>query len=146
MIKYIVIKYTPDGYGGNLSEEKTINKSELNLFLDNGWVLHKKLTLVKTLFLDWWSTISSADKISIFGILIPMIVAIFFGVLSHLSNKKNDTLEIENKILKENYTQLKLNLVRTTDSLRSERKKSKKILKEYQSKKVSDRDPFENKN
>lgn len=139
MIKYIIIKYTPDGYGGNLSEEKTINKSELKKFLDNDWVLHKKITPIKTPFLDWWNPIPSANKIAIIGILIPTIIAVFFGVLAHLSNKENDSLKIENKSLNENYTQLKQNLILTADSLNTERENSENLLQKLQSKKVSDK-------
>jgi hypothetical protein len=136
MIKYIIIKYIPDGYGGNLSEEKIIRKSELKMYLEDGWVLHKKIIPIITIFIDWWKPISLANKIAIIGILIPTIIAVLFGVLAHLSNKENDSLKNENKTLNENYNQLKHNLILTADSLNSERKNLKYLLQKSKAKNV----------
>ena len=142
MIKYVIIKYTPDGYGGNLSEVKTINKSELKINLNNGWFIHKKLIPLITPILDWWKPISLTNKIAIIGILIPTIVAVFFGVLSHVLNTENDSLKIRNETLNEKYTQSKRNLILTVDSLNKERKVSEGLLQKLHAREVSNKYPI----
>lgn len=145
MINYVIIKYTSDGYGGTLSEVKTVNKSELNTNLNNGWFTHKKLIPLITPFLDWWKPISLTNKIAIFGILIPTIIAVCFGVLSHVLNTENDSLKIRNEILNEKFTQSKQNLTLTVDSLNEERKILKGLLQKLHAKEVSNKNPMKKK-
>lgn len=145
MIKYIIKKNISDGYGGNLSEIKTVNKSELKTNLNNGWFIHKKLIPLITPFLDWWKPISLTNKIAIFGILIPTIIAVFFGILSHVLNTENDSLKIRNETLNEKYTQSKQNLILTVDSLNEERKIYKGLLQKLHAKEVSNKNPIKKK-
>ena len=145
MIKYVIIKYTRDEYGGNLSEVKTVKKSELKKHLNNGWYLHKKLIPLITPFLDWWKPISLTNKIAIIGILIPTIVAVFFGVLTYVLNKENSTLEIRNKILIEKYIQSRQNMILTVDSLNRERKISESLLQKLDAKELSEKNPIKKK-
>jgi hypothetical protein len=78
MIKY-EIKKIPyvEGFVMNEFEYKTVSKSELQSFLKNGWSLHRKKYFIVTNFIDWWKPLSLGNKIAIFAILIPVLMAYF---------------------------------------------------------------------
>lgn len=136
MIKYIIVKYTPDGYGGSLSETKTVTKSELKNNLDNDWIVYEKITPIKTPFLKWWNKFTMDNKLFILSFSIPSLIAVFFGVLAYQTNNENDYLKLQNKILNENYTELKRSFLLTSDSLNAERQKAENILQKEKSKKA----------
>ena len=143
MTKYIIIKYTPDGYGGKRTEIKTVRKSELKSHLKNGWVLDEKIIPFITPFKKWWNKFTMDNKLVILSILIPSLIAIVFGVLAYRTDKKNNLLELENKTLNEDYIQLKQTLILTSDSLNIERQKFESTIKKLQSKTSSDKNPAE---
>jgi hypothetical protein len=136
MIKYIIVKYTPDGYGGSLSETKTVTKSELKNNLDNGWIVYEKITPIKTPFLKWWNKFTIDNKLVILSFSIPSLIAVFFGVLAYQTENENDSLKSQNKTLNENYNQLKRSFLLTSDSLKIERQKAENILQELKAKKA----------
>ena len=118
---------------------KTVNKKQYKEFIEKGWTLHRKKYFIITSFLDWWKTLTSGNKIAVFAIIIPTLVAVLFGVLAHRSNKENDSLKLENKTLNENYNQLKQTLILTSDSLKIERKTIENLSQQLQSKKAYDK-------
>ena len=134
MIKYIIVKYTSDGFGGNLAETRTIKKSELNKYIANGWEIVEKINPIITPTTQWWNKFTIDNKLVILSFVVPSFIAIFLGVLAHQTNKENDTLRNENKTLNHNNNQLKQILILTSDSLNIEREKSKAILQELQAK------------
>ncbi|MBC5864671.1 hypothetical protein [Flavobacterium turcicum] len=136
MIKYIIIKYTPDGYGGILSETKTVNKSELKNNLDNDWIVYEKIIPIKTPFLKWWNKFTIDNKLFILSFSIPSLIAVFFGVLAYQTDNENDSLKLQNKTLNENYNQLKRSFLLISDSLNAERQKAENILQKEKAKKA----------
>ena len=70
-------------------EFKTVSKSELKLYLDKDWVLHRKKYFLITSFLDWFKKLSDSEKIAFFALVIPSVIAIIFGILAHRSNENN---------------------------------------------------------
>jgi hypothetical protein len=75
-MKYIIRKDTPDGFGGNNSETKTIKKSKYKLYKNDGWYVLKKKIFIITQFSDWWRSLNTNQKISIIGIIIASITAL----------------------------------------------------------------------
>lgn len=136
MIKYIIVKYTPDGYGGNLSELKTIKKYELDEYLSNDWHILEKIIPIITPLKKWWNKFSTSHKIAILTLIIPS----FFGGLGWVLDKvcDNKYYELKNQYeeLNEKHNQNIQTLILTSDSLKKERKKAESILQELKTKKV----------
>jgi hypothetical protein len=136
MIKYVIIKYTPDGYGGNLSELKTIKKYELDEYLNNGWHILEKIIPIITPLKKWWNEFSTSHKIAIITFIIPS----FFGGLGWILDKvfDNKYYELKNHYeeLNEKYNQNIQTLILTSDSLKIERENSERLLQELKAKKV----------
>lgn len=137
MVKYIIIKYNPDGYGGNLSEIKTVRKNELKEYLDNDWFIKKKVIPIITPFLDWWNQFNINQKIAILTIIIPL----FFGGLGwclnkYFDNKYND-LKHQHDQLYNDYNLKEQTLILLSDSLKIERKKIQDISQQMQLNKES---------
>ena len=136
MIKYVIVKYTPDGYGGNLSELKTIKKYELDEYLDNGWHILEKIIPIITALKKWWNEFSTSHKIAI----ITLIITSFFGFLALILDKvfDNKYYQLKNQYeeLNEKYNRNMQTLILTSDSLKIERENSERLLQELKTKKV----------
>jgi hypothetical protein len=136
MVKYIIIKHTSDGYGGSLSERKTVGKSELHQFTNNDWYILEKIIPIITPLKKWWAKFTIDNKLVILSFSIPSLIAVFFGVLAYQTDNENDSLKLQNKTLNENYTQLKRSFLLTSDSLKIERQKAENILQALKEKKA----------
>jgi hypothetical protein len=135
MTKYTLIKDKSDGYGGNIPDIKIVTKkSELKNCLNNGWYEEDRFTAIITPIKKWWNNFAIDHKLIILSFIIPSLIAVFFGVLAHQTNKDNDLLKDENKTLNENYNQLKRNLLLTSDSLALELKNSENLLQKLKTK------------
>lgn len=146
MIKYIIVKYTPDGYGGNLSEIKTIRKKELKEYLKNGWFLQRKIVPLITPFVGWWNKFSTNQKIAIIAFIIPS----FFGGLGwcldkYFDNNYNDLIQ-DYKNLDSEYNQLNQTYILTSDSLKVERERTENLRQQLTSEKASDKNQVDKKN
>ena len=124
MIKYIIIKYTTDEFGGKTSEVKTTIKSKLKEHLSNGWVLHKKIIPIITPFLDWWKTLTNGNKIAFLGVIVSAFLIVLFWILDRVFDDKYNDLNQKYEKLDQNYTELNQFYILTIDSLKIEREKS----------------------
>jgi hypothetical protein len=88
MIKYEIIRYSSDDYGGSLSKTKLVKKTELQKHLEKDWLLRKKIIPVLTPLKDWWKPISLTNKVAICGIILSaFLVSLFWGIDKYLENK-----------------------------------------------------------
>jgi hypothetical protein len=133
MIKYHLRKIEPDGYGGNHTFNVTVTRALYKEYLRNNWFLVRKKYFIITSFLDWWKTISLANKIGFFAIVIPL----FFGGLkwnieTYLNHEyhslKNDYNSLNEKyyILQENYNDSITTLNERIETI-SQKLKTKKV-------------------
>lgn len=117
MIKYKIKRYESTSTGARITFNETIKKSELNWYLENGWTISEKIIPAVTPTLKWWNKFSTDQKLNILNFLIPSLIALFFGVLAYYSNKENDTLKQDSKILNENYYLLENKNIYLIDSI-----------------------------
>ena len=113
MIKYEIIRYSSDGYGGSLSKTKLVKKSELQKHLDNDWFLRKKIIPIITPLKDWWKPISFTNKVAIFGIILTAFLTLFLWSLSEYFQYKKSNLKTEKSLLINRFDSLK----KSNDSL-----------------------------
>jgi hypothetical protein len=134
MIKYEIIRYSSDDYGGSLSKTKLIKKSELQEHLKKDWLLRKKIIPFITPFKDWWKTISFTNKIAIFAIVIPL----FFGGLKWnietYLNHEYHSLKKDYNSLNDEYYRLQ---EKCNDSITTLNERIETISQKLKTKKVS---------
>ena len=79
MIKY-ELKRIPkvDGFAMMNFKYKTINKSEAEKLINEGWVLHRKKYFIITYLFDSWHNLNTDQKINV----IAIITASFIGIIA----------------------------------------------------------------
>ena len=142
MIKYIVVKYNSDGFGGVTSETKTVSKSVLQKYLNNEWVILEEIIPIITPLSKWWNKFTTNQKISIIAIILPL----FFGGLKWTFDTY---LNHKYPVLKKDYNSLndKYHLLKEScnDSINELNKKIESISQELQSKSFSAKTPSDKK-
>lgn len=117
MVKY-EIKTLPKSNKWILNyKHKTVSKSELDRYLKQGWTLVRKKYFIITPFLDLWRPISVENRISLIRALIPVALAIVFGLLIHRSYTENEVLITEKNALKAKVQSLEKTNTVLTDSI-----------------------------
>lgn len=117
MVKY-EIKTLPKSNKWILNyKHKTVSKSELDRYLKQGWTLVRKKYFIITPFLDLWKPISVENRISLIRALIPVALAIVFGLLIHRSYTENEVLITEKNALKAKVQSLEKTNTVLTDSI-----------------------------
>lgn len=117
MVKY-EIKTLPESNRWILNyKHKTVTKSELDTYLKQGWTLVRKKYFIITPFLDIWRPISVENRISLIRALIPVVLAIVFGLLIHRSYTESEILITEKNALKAKIHSLEKTNTILTDSI-----------------------------
>ena len=101
MIKYEIHKYENAEYGLN-KHIKFINKSELKKYEKEDWFFVREKHFIITNFLDWWKPISFTNKVAISGIILSAFLVSLFWSLDKYFENKEQNLNIENDLLKQN--------------------------------------------
>lgn len=115
MIKYEIHKFESAEYGVN-KLTKFVSKSKLEEYKKQDWIFIRKKYFIITIFLDWWNSFTTVNKIGICAIFIPILFSgIYFCLTKYYDNKYED--------LKKNHENLKLNYT----NLESENNSLKKL-------------------
>ena len=125
MIKYILCKYEPDGFGGE-TLVKRVDSYNKKKYLDKGFIIVEKRYFLITSFIHWWSNLKIEVRISIITLF---FTAFYFFLSLYLDNQYKD-LKYKYESLENKHIQLNNTLIITSDSLKVERDLSRLLRKQ----------------